>query len=267
MKLFGEINGGPPKFDYGPFFHNVLKVTSERFNLDLDENIDDIDPTPKNRVKTYSAEISIVVFDYFNRKYYGETHLVQTKEKFEQIKILSTQLQDVLTGKFQETMSSGCDGDEQEINNGRKDFVKVLIEASHVVNQRTSGERSPVYMDYLFGCLKPLIEIADCALEEILPRQAGKKTKYPFMLSAEEGLIWDLTFFYRDVAGLCNDYPWDVAESAMGTPKNPGQFYLFVEDVWRALKIPDEGKGLRIKIRRVFGKMQRVKNETQKMRK
>lgn len=50
-----------------------------------------------------------------------------------------------------------CDGDEQKINNGRKDFVKVLIEASHVVNQRTSGEKKSC----LYGLLVRMFKAID----------------------------------------------------------------------------------------------------------
>lgn len=265
MKLFGEIIGGPPKFDYGHCFRDVLRVTAERLNLDLDKNIDDIEPDPKNRVKTYSAEISIAVLHFFHRKNYGETSLVQTKEKFEKVKMLSIQLQEILTGKSFEVIDVDYKGDEQKTYPGREDFIKVLIEASAVVNERNRMERSFIYLDYIFEFLSPIIEIADCALSEILPSQTGKKTKYPFSLSAEEGLIWDLIFFYCEVVESCYYYPWEIAESGMGTPKDPGLFYLFVNDIWKALNIPDEGKGLRIKIRRVFTKMKRVKNETRKI--
>lgn len=108
-------------------------------------------------------------------------------------------------------------------------------------------------MDYLFGCLKPLIEIADCALEEILPRQARRKKQsiYIYVVHREEGLIWDLTFFIgmlpgyaMTIRGMSLNLLWERRES--------WSVLSFRRRRLEALKIPDEGKGLRIKIRKSF---------------
>lgn len=121
-----------------------------------------------------------------------------------------------------------------------------------------------------------LVEVLEIAIKDVLPPKKGNKNdNYPETYSPLDLLIRHLFEFYYmylkkkyvQTMGPM-EYIDDIKRKAMGTPQDPGSFFLFVQDICKALQL---GQGerpdlLRKKMYDVINKIKKT-NQNVKMMK